>query len=298
MICNLDKKRGGIRRLDAESEHFQALIDKLGLIDLETQNGLYTWSNRRSGSQQVACRLDRFLISNSLLMDGSALEASILNAPESYHWTIQLWLDILGSPGRKPFRFERFWLIHPDFQTMAPIWWKEANIPFGSKMLCFQQRLKNFKQRLKLWNKKTFGNIFEAQQQLNEQMQLLQIQIRNQGITEELGGQEALISQKLDERRVQEEILWRQKSRVQWLQEGDRNTKFLHRSMIQRRHVNRISHIVTEEGQTLHSHNDLEELVSFYQDLFLNLGAIDLMPLLKSLSTSHPKLLKRRMKHR
>jgi hypothetical protein len=66
---------------------------------------------------------------------------------------------------------------------------------------------KNFKQPLKLWNKQTFGNIFEAQQQLNKQMHLLQIQIRNQGITEELGEQEALISQKLDERRVQEEIL-------------------------------------------------------------------------------------------
>jgi hypothetical protein len=128
---------------------------------------------------------------------------------------------------------------------MAPIWWKEATIPFGSKMYCFQQRLKNFKQCLKLWNKQTFGNIFEAQQQLNEQMRLLQIQIRNQGITEELREQEALISQKLGERRVQEEILWRQKSRVQWLQEGDRNTKFFHRSTIQRRHVNHISHLVT-----------------------------------------------------
>jgi exonuclease III len=81
MICNLDEKRGGIRRLEVESGHFQALIDKLGLIDLETKNGLYTWSNRRSGSQQVACRLDRFLISDSLLMDGTTLEANILDAP-------------------------------------------------------------------------------------------------------------------------------------------------------------------------------------------------------------------------
>jgi len=153
MICNLDKKRGGIRRLEAESEHFQALIDKLGLIDLETQNGLYTWSTRRSRSQQVACHLGQFLISNSLLMDGLALEASVLDSPESCHWPIQLWLDILGSLGRKPFRFERFWLIHPNFQTMAPIWWKEATSPHGSKMYRFQQKLKSFNQRLKIWNK-------------------------------------------------------------------------------------------------------------------------------------------------
>jgi hypothetical protein len=38
MICNLDEKRGGTCRLEAKSGNFQALIDKLGLIDLETQN--------------------------------------------------------------------------------------------------------------------------------------------------------------------------------------------------------------------------------------------------------------------
>jgi hypothetical protein len=46
MICNLEEKRGGVRRLEVECGNFQYLIDKLGLIDLETQNGLYTWSNR------------------------------------------------------------------------------------------------------------------------------------------------------------------------------------------------------------------------------------------------------------
>jgi hypothetical protein len=156
----------------------------------------------------------------------------------------------------------------PRLPNKAHIWWRESTIQHGSKMYRFQQKLKNFKKCLKIWNKQTFRNIFEAQQHLNEQMRILQIQIRDQGITEELRMQEAMISQKLGERRAQEEILWRQKSRVQWLKEGDRNTKFFHRSTIQRRHVNHISHLVTEEGKTLHSHEDLEtELVSYYQDL-------------------------------
>jgi hypothetical protein len=55
MVCHLEEKRGRTHRLEAESGHFQALIDKLCLIDLETQNGLFTWSNRCLGSQQVAC---------------------------------------------------------------------------------------------------------------------------------------------------------------------------------------------------------------------------------------------------
>ncbi len=41
----------------------------------------------------------------------------------------------------------------------------------------------------------------------------------------------------------QEEIFWKQKSRVKWLKEGKRNTKFFHRSTIENRTHNRISSI-------------------------------------------------------
>jgi hypothetical protein len=51
MIFNLEEKRGGVPRLEAESGNIQYLIDKLCLIDLETKNGLYNWLNRRSRSQ-------------------------------------------------------------------------------------------------------------------------------------------------------------------------------------------------------------------------------------------------------
>jgi hypothetical protein len=38
-----------------------------------------------------------------------------------------------------------------------------------------------------------------------------------------------------------EEISWRQKSRIQWLKEGEKTTKFFHRSMIHRRFINCIT---------------------------------------------------------
>jgi len=52
-------------------------------------------------------------------------------------------------------------------------------------------------------------------------MGIVKIQIWEQGISEDLKAQEAAISQKLEERKSQEEILWRQKSLIQWLKEGD-----------------------------------------------------------------------------
>lgn len=52
----------------------------------------------------------------------------------------------------------------------------------------------------------------------------------------ELVEEEISLMDHIETKGKQEEILWRQKSRIHWLQEGERNTKFSHNSMIQRRH--------------------------------------------------------------
>jgi exonuclease III len=116
IIRSLEEKRGGSRRLDRDFGDFNTLIDDLHLIDLDTNNGLHTWTNRRTGIHQITCKLDRFLISESLMMEGIAMEAAILNISGSDHWPLQLRMDILATPRKKPFRFEKFWLDHPKFQ--------------------------------------------------------------------------------------------------------------------------------------------------------------------------------------
>jgi exonuclease III len=117
LIRSLEEKKGGSICLDQDSSDFNSLIENLNLIDLEAINGNYTWTNRRIGSHKIACKLDHFLISDSLMLEGTTLEASIKNIPGSDHWPIQLWLDVLATPRKKTFRFEQFLLNHPDFQA-------------------------------------------------------------------------------------------------------------------------------------------------------------------------------------
>ena len=49
IIRSLEEKQGGSRRLDRDSSNFNSLIDDLHLIDLEANNGIHTWTNRRTG---------------------------------------------------------------------------------------------------------------------------------------------------------------------------------------------------------------------------------------------------------
>jgi endonuclease/exonuclease/phosphatase family metal-dependent hydrolase len=132
IILSLEEKKGGIRRLDKESANFQDMIDTLHLIDVETWNGTFTWTNRRSGVHQVAFRLDRFLILESLMLDGPLIEANILPKSGSDHWPVQLWIDTVSTPKFKPFRFENFWLSFPNFQELANTWWEKAEVLHGS----------------------------------------------------------------------------------------------------------------------------------------------------------------------
>jgi hypothetical protein len=72
----------------------------------------------------------------------------------------------------------------------------------------------------------------------------------------------------LDKWELQEEVLWKKKSRIRLLREGDRNTKFFHNSLLQRRNMNRISTLVQSLGERTDSPVDIEkELVNHFKTL-------------------------------
>jgi exonuclease III len=115
MIIGLEEKKGGTCMLGNDNEKFHRTIGLLNLIDIETDNGPFTWSNRRLGTQHVSSKLDHFLISESIMLDGLARNTTVIDTPGSDHWPILLSINISGIPGIKPFRFEKLWLTHPNF---------------------------------------------------------------------------------------------------------------------------------------------------------------------------------------
>jgi len=148
IILYLEVKRWRIGKKERDSEGLQKLIDDLHPIDVETRNGTFTWLNRHFGSHHVVCRLDRFLVSESLMMEGLLMESNVLPHSGLDHWLVHLWVYLASSPHRKSFKFENFWLSNPNFQENSPTWWENVAISHGTLMYQFQQNLKNFKQHL------------------------------------------------------------------------------------------------------------------------------------------------------
>eukprot|EP00253_Pinus_taeda_P035519 PITA_35519 len=155
MITTLLEKKGGLRKLNRDAEAFTGFIETVKMVDIYPKSGMFTWNNRRRGERLIASRLDRFLILESIIMDGIAAESYILPS----------------TPRNKPFRFENFWLDHPNFLEMVEKWWSEPLEVRGSKMFNLQKRLKETKEKIKDWNKTVFGNIFQEKAILENKLE-------------------------------------------------------------------------------------------------------------------------------
>eukprot|EP00253_Pinus_taeda_P022158 PITA_22158 len=129
-------------------------------------------------------------------------------------------------------------------------------------MFNLQKKLKNIKLKLKDWNKTVFGNIFQEKAIIEQKLE----QIHKDGMAgcrdEESCAQEKELTQQWHNRCKQEEALWKQKSRILWLKEGEQNTKFFHRSAMDYRSANKILELKNSEGEILRNHNDISALLS------------------------------------
>ena len=86
-------------------------------------------------------------------------------------------------------------------------------------------------------------------------------------MTLDLMSKESSALREVEEWELQEEIFWKQKSRVDWLQEGDRNTAFFHNTVKACRSGNSITSLVSTFGDQLFSKEtiSLEAKRYFYQ---------------------------------
>lgn len=79
--------------------------------------------------------------------------------------------------------------------------------------------------RFRIWNRDVFGNI-EMKKRCAEEIQNWDRKEENEGLTEDNCRLQNELKLEYERILAMEEVMWRQKSRVQWLKEWDNNTRF------------------------------------------------------------------------
>ena len=164
-----------------------------------------------------------------------------------------------------PFRFEKMWIHHPGLESLIRVWW---NIHVdGTTMFKVAAKLKNVKKNIKIWNKNTFGNIFESKNKIMEELKDIQDIVQKEGYVTFSRDDESGKLVEMHDIITKEETFWRQRSRKVFIKEGDRNTKFFHVTTLKHRMANRISRLKTVEGTTDDEVIIQRKAVNFFKSL-------------------------------
>lgn len=242
-------------------EDFRNFLNSTGLMDLELKGSKFTWvSNPRRGFVTRE-RLDRALVNWPLrgLYPNALAEA--LPILSSDHAPIVLHLNPKGKSGSF-FKYEAHWEDHQDCKEVVNQGWL-GDMHGQEEWSSLLNRTKNCKKHLLLWHKRTFK---KAADEIERLKRIIAVQMEKH--QSEIDWEEIkLLQNMIDKLWQQEETFWGQRSRLKWLQWGDRNTRFFHATTIQRRGRNRILKIQDGEGRWVEG---LDSIFITIQDHFRN----------------------------
>ena len=147
----------------------------------------------------------------------------------SDHSPISLTLDPIATKQNFPFRFERMWTSHPNISLHILEWW---NIHIkGTTMFRVAKKLKNINSISRNGISQILTTYFNPQLRSQRTSILFKVLFRRRVIMREVGGGKIILTD-LHNIIGQKEAFQRQRLRVVWLREGDRNTRLFHISIV------------------------------------------------------------------
>ena len=230
-------------------------------MDLPMAGGESTWVNNSSWS-----RLDHFLVSSEWDFSYPGLVQKKLLRVCLDHAPILLDRGYLQT-GKRPFKFKNMWLKEKGFVGKVKNWWDSFHF-FGSPSYVLAKKIKALKWEIKRWNLKVFGDKRARHKASCEELKMLDKIEEGRQLTKEEKASRTRISREVEASNLQEEICWRQKSRVRWLKEWDKCSQFFHMVVNANRRNNTIKSLIVNGSPTLDPDIIRDHIVSFYDFVY------------------------------
>jgi hypothetical protein len=234
------ERKGGVGNARS-MRNFRMFMDLANVIDIPMMGMRFTWFNNRENESWA--RLDRFLCDPLFLSWFPKLVQKGLYRNLSDHNLV-----CIGEPdvdwGPRPFRCLNSWLEDKSLLEGVQNKWTQTK-GFGTTGLRLFCKTRAVKQHMKSWmnGRKTLGDQIKV---LEAELEAVEVRAVSQGWTLNLRQERSACLAKLWKQIRVDEQKWKQISRVKWLKEGDRNTRFFHILANTRRKTNFIGEIEIE----------------------------------------------------
>ena len=239
------EKMGGNTSWTPDMEAFNICCFDAELEDLQHIGLWFTWLNKNP-DKPISRKLDSVLV-NPVCLTVFPNAAAKFNPPGvSDHSPAVVRLGLPLPRLRNPFRFFNFLANHPSFgDTVEAAWLQPVD---GSPLYQVCSKLKRVKAGLRSLNLSSFNNLSSRSAIARQKLFDVQTLINHQPLCPLLRDQEKQALCEFIEVSKAEESLLRQKSRIQWLAEGDQNTQFFHRVVRQRINRNKLVSLSLADG--------------------------------------------------
>ncbi|XP_062114659.1 uncharacterized protein LOC133825772 [Humulus lupulus] len=208
-------------------------VENCTLSDVKYTGCFFTWNNKQVGNYRVFAKLDRALANQLWLDRFTSAEVHFFPEGDFDHSPLLLAVYPTHSNGLKPFRFFDMWCSHLDFNKMVLESWKEPVI--GNSMYCLCVKLKRVKSILRELNRKGFGDVEIKEATSREHLLECQLAVNKEPLNHVLI--EAELKAREDHKEASKNYIsfLQQKAKMNWLKDGDNNTKIFHSSIKKRR---------------------------------------------------------------
>ncbi|KAM6563234.1 hypothetical protein CsatB_023232 [Cannabis sativa] len=268
-IFSNEHKNGGPLRDDNQMQAFRTTLDQCFLTEIPAVGDEFTWARNRKSASSLKERLDWCFINHVWRDNFVWPKLSHLDYYGSDHRVLLAEIDFnLTPPAQAPrktrFRFEQFWLKDKEcYEIISNSWLHSSETDPASRLVSSLRVCAN---NLHDWHYRKFGKMKQDIKLAQKTVHGLNTSASSDpDFSAKVHSAESI----LDELLANEEQYWQQRSRVDWLQSGDRNTKFFHSKASARHSNNRIKALTDDHGNTVTTKEGISRVVAdYFQELF------------------------------
>ncbi|XP_071703868.1 uncharacterized protein [Rutidosis leptorrhynchoides] len=260
---NVNEHSAGCSHMTEEMIRFNKCICDIEVEDLGSTSFYFTWTKSlKNPLCNVLRKLDRIMCNEVFLVNYSNAYGIFHPFMISDHSPA-----VLGIPNglikrKKSFRFMNHVAYKENFLKIVEEKWK-SNVS-GYKMFQVVSKMKYLKKDLNRLNWEG-GNVFTKIKELKGKLKKCQSDVEKMPHDLHYRAMASAIMVEYEKAKVEELIVLKQKAKIKWLEEGDRNTRFFHSILKRRKQRCRIDNICVENGINFSDNQVGEQFVKHFK---------------------------------